>query len=148
MNMLDNKYIPTAAEEKLLLVLANPEHFGKSVVAKCKEAGVVTNVYYDAFKKPGFMDLFNKMMLDIVRGSVGDILHAAIKFGASEKANNADRKMLLEMAGTYAPKMINELQGADGGPLQVDFGISRPKRKAIEQTKIESEENKEKPGQE
>lgn len=128
MKSLDNKYIPTASEEKLLEVLANPEHFGKNVTERCRIAGLSRTVYYDAMQKQGFIDYYNKLMLDLVRGSVGDIIAATIKFGTKEKANSADRKMLLEMAGTYAPKLISELTGKDGGSLEVSFGISRPKR--------------------
>lgn len=128
---LDNGYIPTAGEEKLIAALADPNNFGKSVTAKCKAAGISRTVFYDSVKKPGFMELYNSMMMDMVRASVGDILAASIKYAASEKGAYQDRKMLLEMAGIYTPKQVQELQGAGGEPLQVTFAIARPDRGAV-----------------
>lgn len=129
---LDNAYIPTAAEEKLLEVIANPDHFGKNVTERCKLAGVTRTTFYDAMQKRGFVDYYNGLMLNLIRSSVGDIITATIKFGTKSKANSADRRILLEMAGIYAPRVVNEITGEGGGPLRIEFGVTRPERPELE----------------
>lgn len=54
-----------------------------------------------------------------------------------------DKKGALDSIAKHLGMFVDkhEIAGSDGGPLQVDFGISRPKRS-------KKEENKEEPGQE
>ena len=106
----DNIYIPTPAEQKLLDVLFNPEHFGKNIRKLCSEAGVVHTVYYDAMKKPEFVRYYNDMFKELLKGKVGDIIAAAYKFATTEAKCHQDRKMLLEMAGEYREEKDINLQ--------------------------------------
>lgn len=108
-----NKYIPTPAEQKLLEVLCNPNSLGKSVTAICEEAGVERGVYYDAIKKQGFFDYRNKLIMDIIKANVGDILQATIKYGRENPKNSKDREMILKMAGIYEDVLINKNLNAD-----------------------------------
>jgi hypothetical protein len=99
-----DKYTPTPKEEALLAVICNPNSLGKTVTEICSEAGVDRGVYYDAIKKEGFFELRNKITMDIIRANVSDVLLATAKFAINNAKNNADRKMILEMAGLYTNK--------------------------------------------
>ena len=127
-----NDYIPTTGERKLLETLANPEYYGSSITDICQVAGVSRQTYYEAMKKPGFLDKYSQYMLEIVKASVADVIKATVRFGTGEKANFQDRKMLLEIGGIYTQRLVSELQGVDGGPLHISFGVSRPKRAEVE----------------
>lgn len=120
---LDNKYIPTAGEQKLLEALANPENYGKSVTALCKAAGVTRTVYYDAMKKPGFVRYYNQVMLDLLKSKVGDVLRATLKYAIECPQNHQDRKMVCEMTGLYTPKQQQEISGPGGEPFTVNIRV-------------------------
>lgn len=109
-----NEYKPTAAELRLLEVLANPNFAGASVTAKCKAAGCTTPVYYTALKKPGFVDLIRDTALDLVKAHLTDVVNATYNFAIKHPQNQQDRKMLLEMG-----KMLNEK--FDGNVMLVKF---------------------------
>jgi hypothetical protein len=114
-----DKYIPTAAEQKLIEVLCDPKNYGKSVTEICKVADISRDVYYTAIKKPGFVDYYNSIMLQIMKGKVGDVLKAVAKYAIEEPRCHQDRKMLLEMAGIYTEKKIQEITGKDGGSVRI-----------------------------
>jgi len=117
-----DKYVPSPAEQKLLLVLLNPDFYGQTVTSICREAGVVRDVYYKAFKKPGFLAIYYGLLREMVHGLVGNVIKAAYKFAVNNNKNNADRRMLLEMAGVYVPRQIKQHAGPDGGPIQFATG--------------------------
>ena len=105
-------YRPTAAEERLLEVLMNPEHFGKSITDKCRIAEIDRQTYYNAMKKPEFCDFYNEQVKSNLKSSVGEIIQATHKFGTRFPGNHQDRKILLEMAGAYTEKQeIKHLGG-------------------------------------
>lgn len=99
-----NTYLPTPAEQKLLDVLCNPSSLGKTVLDICAEAGVERKVYYDAMKKQGFADFRTKMVMDIIKNNISEVLLATAKFATKEARNNADRRMIFEMVGLYTNK--------------------------------------------
>lgn len=109
-----NEYRPTAAELRLLEVLANPTFAGASVTAKCKAAGCTTPVYYAALKKPGFVEMIKDTAYDLVKSHLTDIVNATYNFAMKNPQNQQDRKMLLEMG-----KMLNEK--FDGNVMLVKF---------------------------
>lgn len=108
---IQNRFVPTPAEKKLLEVLADPNSLGKSITDICTEAGVSRNVYYEAVKKPEFIDYLNDITKDIIKSNVSEIIKAMVKFGTTNAKNSQDRKMLLEMAGMYiqAPQVQNTI---------------------------------------
>lgn len=86
------------------------------------EAGVARDAYYRAFKKPEFVMLYYDILKDMVSGMVGEVIKATYKYAVSNAKNNADRRMLLEMAGVYVPRQIQQHAGHDGGPIQFATG--------------------------
>ena len=121
----NDEYKPTYAEEKLIEVLSNPEHLGKTITEKCKIADISRDMFYRVMKKPGFIKYYNNLMIEVIKGKVGDIINATAKFAQLPK-NHQDRKLLLEMANIYTPKEKMEISGENGEALNVTFNISRP----------------------
>jgi len=120
-----NKYIATPAEQKLIETLANPENYGKNITELCELAGISRFTYYEAFKKPDFVAYYNSLVLELLRGKVGDVINATYRFATMFPQNHQDRKILLEMTGTYTPKQAHEVFGKDGGPIKYDMEIQR-----------------------
>jgi flagellar motor component MotA len=100
----NNKYIPTPAEKKLLEVLINPEHYQKNITEICSIAEVDRTVYYNAMKKADFIDFYNRMMRELLKGKAQEVIKATYTFAVSNPKNHQDRKLLLEMIGEYTPK--------------------------------------------
>jgi hypothetical protein len=95
---IDSKYIPTPAEYKLIEILVNPEHYGKSITDICELAGICRNVYYEAIKKPEFIDYLNKITIEVLKSKINDVITATFKYATTEKRNSQDRITLLKMA--------------------------------------------------
>ena len=106
-----NEYRPTAAEKKLLEVLINPEHLGKTVIELCSLAEIGKTKYYQAMKKDEFRQLVNETTMDLIKGKASDVLNATYKFALKEKGHQ-DRKMLLTIAGIYVDKQEIEHTGS------------------------------------
>jgi hypothetical protein len=98
------EYRPTLAEKKLLEVLLNPEHRLKTVTEICGMAGCDRHIYYDAFKKDGFCNLYDKESKALIRKAKASIIHASIR--AAQRGDSAHTKLLLTMAGDYADRTI------------------------------------------
>lgn len=97
-----NEYEPTTAEEKLLQVLANPENIGLTITDICNLADVSRKTYYEAFKKPEFVALHDKLCKDLVKQSLTPIVNAFIT--EAKKGSYNHGKILLEMGGLYTNK--------------------------------------------
>jgi hypothetical protein len=110
-----NTYSPTPGEQKLLDVLMDPESRVLTVTARCEKAGVDRTVYYDAFKKPGFVRLYRDMCVSLISQNLGPIIRAFEKEAMKGSYNHG--KVLLEMAGLYTEK--KEVSGPGGGPIQL-----------------------------
>ena len=115
----NGRYTPTAAEEKLLEVLLNPKNRDKTIAEISAMAGIGERTYYRAMEKPEFVDYYNSIVLQIMKGKVGDVLKAVAKYATEEPRCHQDRKMLLEMAGIYTEKKIQEITGKDEGPVRI-----------------------------
>lgn len=101
MEVLQNftDYVPTEKEKNLLEVLINPENRMKSITDICKLAKCTRPVYYDAFKKPGFVALYEQRSLSIVKQSIAPVLNAFVR--EAQRGSFQHGKVLLEMAGIY-----------------------------------------------
>lgn len=96
-------YEPTEKEKNLLEVLLNPDYRMKSITDICKAAKCSRNIYYDAFGKPGFIDLYKKQSVDLVKRAVASIINTFIR--EAQRGSFPHGKVLLEMAGLYTEKM-------------------------------------------
>ncbi len=94
-----DKYLLTDYGKKLLEVLVNPEHYGKSVTEKCQIAGVSRDTYYRLMKEDGFIDILNETSVSMIKGHVNDILQATLKFSLKDPKCHSDRIMLLRKIG-------------------------------------------------
>ena len=102
-------YEPTEKEKNLLEVLLNPENRMKSITDICKLAKCTRPVYYDAFAKPGFVEIHNKYSVDLVKQSVSSVLNTFIR--EAQRGSFQHGKVILEMAGLYAEKQDVKVTG-------------------------------------
>ena len=102
-------YEPTEKEKNLLEVLLNPENRMKSITDICKLAKCTRPVYYEAFAKPGFVEIHNKYSVDLVKQSVSSVLNTFIR--EAQRGSFQHGKVILEMAGLYAEKQDVKVTG-------------------------------------
>lgn len=107
------EYCPTPKEEILLEVLINPEYRMKSVTEICRIAKCDRSTYYDAFSKPGFVELYKSKSMDIVRQAVAPVLNAFVR--EALRGSFKHGKLILDMAG-----LVTEEQQARIDKLKVD----------------------------
>lgn len=107
-----HNYIPTPYEKKLLEALLIPENQLLNISELCELLGMSRHVYYDAIKKPGFLEIQRQMSMDIMKANVNKVVAATIKYALECPNNHSDRKILLTMAGIYDDKQKVEMSGA------------------------------------
>lgn len=121
--MNENKeYIPTTAEKKLFEVFSDPENYTIPINALCNKADVARNTYYEACKKPGFIEMKNKILDKVFESLVPEVKKAAMKYAITNAKNFQDRKMILEMTGEYKPQQdININAGVEKSALEKEL---------------------------
>lgn len=73
-----------------------------------------------ALNDPLMSERVRDLRVDLVDEYVGDVLEAAADCAVNDgPQGHQDRKMILEMAGVYRPKVRSELSGPDDGPVEV-----------------------------
>lgn len=107
----------TEKEKNLLEVLINPENRMKSITDICKLAKCTRPVYYDAFAKPEFVEIYKQYSNDLVKQSVASVLNTFIR--EAQRGSFQHGKVILEMAGMYNDKI--EISGKINNPFE---GIS------------------------
>ncbi len=120
----------TAGEQRLLEVLLNPEHTGKSITEKCRIAGISRAMYYRYMQDEKFLQMLNKTALMLIRDKVADVLNATYKF-AMQSRNHQDRKLLLELFDLYANKQKVEVSGENGEPIKLATLSEEEKRELL-----------------
>ncbi len=102
----DNKvYFPTEREQLLLDALLNPDYADLSVKKKISEvAGVSYSTYHRAFKKPGFIAIYHKLLMNSMQSDVPKVINAMRDFAISNPSNNSDRVAFLKIAGLIEDK--------------------------------------------
>jgi len=103
----------TEKEKSLLEVLINPENRMKSITDICKLAKCTRPVYYEAFSKPEFVEIYKQYSVDLVKQSVASIINTFVR--EAQRGSFQHGKVLLEMAGLYTDKV--EITGAI--PVQI-----------------------------
>ncbi len=102
-------YKLTEKEKNLLEVLISPENRMKSITDICKLAKCSRPVYYEAFSKPGFVEIYKQRSMDMVKQSVASVLNTFIR--EAQRGSFQHGKVLLEMAGIYTEKSDVNLSG-------------------------------------
>lgn len=102
-------YEPTEKEKNLLEVLINPDYRMKSITDICKAAKCSRNIYYDAFAKPEFVEIYKKRSVDMVKQSIASVINTFIR--EAQRGSFQHGKVLLEMAGIYTEKSDVNLSG-------------------------------------
>jgi hypothetical protein len=104
------EYEPTEKEKNLLEVLMNPENRMKSITDICKLAKCTRPVYYEAFAKPGFVSLYNKQSVDLVKQNVASVINTFVR--EAQRGSFQHGKVILEMAGVYTEKSDVKVSGS------------------------------------
>lgn len=112
-------YEPTEKEKNLLEVLINPDYRMKSITDICRAAKCTRNIYYNAFEKPGFVELYKQYTTNLVKQSVASVINTFIR--EAQRGSFQHGKVLLEMAGLYTDKI--EIEGSV--PVQIIDDIPR-----------------------
>ena len=102
------EYKLTDKEKNLLEVLLNPENRMKSITDICKLAKCSRPVYY-AFSKPGFVEIYKKRSMDMVKQSIASVLNTFIR--EAQRGSFQHGKILLEMAGMYTESSDVKVSG-------------------------------------
>jgi hypothetical protein len=113
-------YKPTEKEKNLLEVLLNPENRMKSITDICKLAKCSRPVYYEAFTKDGFVELYKRSSQDLVKQSVAPVLNTFIR--EAKRGSFQHGKVLLEMAGVYSDKL--ELAGGVSADMTIKVELT------------------------
>ena len=110
---------PTRTERQVMEVLCNPECYNWTATAIIEASGVSRSTYYKIMRDEWFVKYHRDAIMQMVRSSVGAITAAAIHCAnIRNKDGQADRKMLLQMAGLHADRSSQEVSGPGGGPIE------------------------------
>jgi len=101
------EYKPTPKEKLLIKVLINPINRTKNITEICELVPCDRHVYYDAFKKPGFVAIVEEEARNIVKQAVLPVIHSFTKEASRGSVQHG--KILLEMAGLYTEKAKQEV---------------------------------------
>ena len=120
------KYKPTEKEKNLLEVLINPDYRMKSITDICKAAKCTRNIYYTAFGKSEFVELYKELSESLVKQSIAPVINAFIREAQRGSFNHG--KVLLEMAGLY-----NKKDDDDTKTINLIHSVPRPEKDGDEE---------------
>ena len=120
------KYEPTPCEQRILEVLLNPENRKKTVTEICRIADVDRKTYYNAFKKPEFVELVKEESRRLVQAAILPTIHTFIK--ETEKGSFQHGKVLLEMADLYREKKETKTELQANGGFEVKINLIESER--------------------
>ena len=124
------KYKPTTAQNKLLVVMLNPNNRFLSITDICKTAKCNRATYYKAFSTPKFVGYYKSKSRDLVDQAIMPVVNALIK--NAKAGSQSHIKMVLEMSEMHIEKKVHQLTGKDGGPIET-------KQVSMTQEEIEKE---------
>lgn len=111
-------YEPTEKEKNLLEVLLNPENRMKSISDICKLANCSRPIYYEAFAKSGFNELYKSKAQELIKQSVVPVVNTFVR--EAQRGSFQHGKVILEMAGLYTEKTDNTIRNPEGESFKVD----------------------------
>lgn len=85
-------------------LLNNDEFIKLNVTQRAEYLGCSRRSYYNALAKPEVQNALYKGNMSMLAGNSKALLESCLKFALTEKRNQSDRRMLLEMLGYYKPK--------------------------------------------
>lgn len=118
MTILDENDL-SPAQQRVLEMCLDPECYGLSVTEKCnlEKYKMARQTYYATLRLPGFSSLVNRRAKDLIGERIGEVLQASIKAATTGGVRGfQDRKLLLEMFGTYTPRQ--DIALSTENPLQ------------------------------
>lgn len=105
-----------SAAHRLLIVLADPDAWGKTNLQRMELASVSKAHFYRLMKDADFLRRARDAMLLGLRGGISGPLEALYKTASKVgREGHQDRKLLLEMTGMYSPAKRNEQAATDQG---------------------------------
>lgn len=117
-------YKPTATEKRLLEVLLNPENQYKTVTDICLLAKCGRNTYYEAFKKEGFVQLYQAETKNMITQKIAPVVNAFVR--EAMRGSFQHGKVLLEMAGMYKEKSELDIGAGDGLTIVIGKPEGKP----------------------
>ena len=120
------KYKPTEKEKILLEILINPDYRMKSITDICKAAKCSRDVYYKAFAKTEFVELYKELSESLVKQSIAPVINAFVR--EAQRGSFQHGKVLLEMAGLY-----NKKDDDDTKTINLIHSIPRPPKDGDEE---------------
>jgi hypothetical protein len=97
-----DSYIPTVGETKVLQAMLNPENAGLSVTDLCKAAQTSRDTFYNAMKKPEFVNLYRNTALDVIKTEIYPLVKVGIR--EAKRGSFQHWKVLMEMTGMHTEK--------------------------------------------
>ena len=108
----------TKAEERILVVLCDPDTRNKSVVDICKIAEVCRDTYYRAIQKPHFTELAQELAISVIKHQIIPLVNAGI--AAAKLGSYPHWKALMEMSGLDDSNK-NAVNPRDNGAITIRF---------------------------
>ena len=99
----------------------------KSITDICKAAKCTRNIYYTAFAKPEFVEIYKELSESIVKQSIAPVINAFVREAKRGSFNHG--KVLLEMAGLYNKKDDDD----DTKTINLIHSVPRPPKDGDEE---------------
>lgn len=116
------EYKPTQKEERLIEVLLDPANRMKSITDICGMVPCDRGTYYNAFDKPGFIELYTRKSQELAKKHLGQVMSAFVR--EAVRGSFQHGKVLLEMAGAYKETTRKEITGKDGDPVESNVNVT------------------------
>lgn len=129
METLAEKHRVTRAGLALLRVLADPEVRALKVIDQCRLAGITYDTYYRLFRDPRFQAAYRELCIALGLSYVARSIDGLASRAATGDA--AAAKLILELAGMYAPTIRHEHTHEVGARTLREF-LKAKKRNAID----------------
>ena len=126
-------YFPTKREQLILDALLNPDYAEITVKKKLADvAGVSYSTYTRAMNKPGFIRIYQKLLIDSLQGKVPAVVNAMYKFAVGNPSNHADRMGVLKLAGLVEDKKTIDINKKS---MNVNMNVDNAESMATEDIK-------------
>jgi hypothetical protein len=108
----------SAARERLMETMLNPEIRTQSITEICRKAKCDRSTYYRAFENASFVEDYKRRSKDLVIQGIGPVVNAIINQAAFGNVQAA--KIVLEMAGIYTESREIRTPDGKGIPIKIE----------------------------